>query len=89
MPVMTNNGRDCSAAFSGRSMTPCEMVLWAKTGRTQTRTVRRRVLSAHIRLAVVAAKIAVVHHAGGAFWRLATASNPLVRVGTQITDRAS
>ena len=44
------------------------------TGRTQTRTIRRRVLSAHTELVVVGAKIAAVHHDSREFRWLATAS---------------
>jgi hypothetical protein len=43
------------------------------TGRTQTRTIRRRVLSAYIKSALADAKITAVLHADGGFRLLATA----------------
>jgi hypothetical protein len=45
------------------------------------------VLSAHIKSALVDAKIAAVHHADGGFRLLATAFDPTASVDTQITDR--
>lgn len=61
--------------------------LGAITGRTQTRTIRRRVLSPHTELVVVASKIAAVHHERSGFRRLATAFGPTASVGTQATGR--
>jgi hypothetical protein len=61
---------------------------WAITGRTLTRTIRRSVLSVHIKSAVVDANIAALHHAGGGFRLLATAFDPTASLDTQSADRA-
>jgi hypothetical protein len=45
------------------------------------------VLSEHIKWAVSAAKVAAVHHGGGRFRLVATASNPIASIDPQSTNR--
>jgi hypothetical protein len=53
----------------------------------ETRTIRRHVLSVHIKSVVVAAKIAALHHAGAGCRLLVTAFDPPASVDTQSADR--
>ena len=55
--------------------------------RPETRTIRRRVLSVHNELVVVASKIAAVHHERGGFRWLSTAFGPTASVGTLTAER--
>ncbi len=63
-------------------------VLRAKSAISQTRIIRRAVLSLHVGSAVVAAKIAAVRHACSGFRLLATAINPIASVDARSADHA-
>src|SRR5262249_60823354 len=76
-----------SAARQRSHVPPSSLAERAITGRTQTRTIRRHVLSAHIKSALGDARIAAAHDADGGCRLLATAFDPTPSVGTQPTDR--